>query len=535
MKTTHISRIGQAVVALSLTLAAAACDEKKTPEDTMGGNPKPLKMETIIFEPKVAQPGDTIVFTAIVTSTSPNVGEVPVMKWTANGGEFIEDDEFSVRWIAPTTPGIFGVTAKATNAANSVTSDADVFVGSARTLIDFDAGEITLIGAGPNFHFLRYSDILGAVDVSAYIDSVTSDAVDPLRADNVNVVYSPDGNLEAHQADSLLFGAFQRPRHVYIGNFATRALRGLTKDRANPLSNDHHQFGFPSFSPNSQLVAYQGWLQSWDDVAPDSFHVFVHDLALQQRTLVTYEHEEPRNFFPTFSTDGNWLTYISDPTHNGQWDLYGSPMTGNVVDGSLASLTRLTNTGGTLVTGQPNSFKNPVKAWNPVAAILAIVSSDGTLYLVETTATGSNVIDVPDPSNPRELVWSQSGALLAASTGTRIVTITSAGSVTERVVALAGDNLRDLAWSPNQTWLLYRVTRGGGSWFEVVDIGAAVLTAPLPVTVTATAGELAVYRGLMSMRPAWTASNQMIYTEFGLAPPFESPGVVSRDLSGLGN
>jgi hypothetical protein len=88
-------------------------------------------------------------------------------------------------------------------------------------------------------------------------------------------------------------------------------------------------------------------------VATDSFHVYIHDLIAGKRTLVTYEHTYPRGFFPTFSTDGDWLVYVLDRDRTGQWEFYGSPMSGNDVDGSIASMKKFTTTGGQIVTGAP--------------------------------------------------------------------------------------------------------------------------------------------------------------------------------------
>jgi hypothetical protein len=539
LKTTDVSRYGGLLAAGLLLFAAAACEEEKKPDDTTGADPTKIKVEQIIVQPKVASPLDTVLFTAVVTSSSQNVGDVPAMDWTASGGEFVEDDELTVRWVAPPTPGLFTVTATATNAANSSTGSADVFVGGSETLITANGGEVHLLDSGDCnvdttacFYFLFTTDVSRGVDVYSYVEPAYGDAVLPVRANNLTVSYSPDGVFEVHAADSLVAG-LNRPRHVYVGNFATGQIRGLTRDRADPASFKHHVFSYPTISPNSELVAYQGWLQDPLGVSPDSFHVFVYDLVLSKTVKVTAEHTFPRNFFPTFSTDGQWLTYVSDQG-GGQWELYGSPVNGNVVDGSLASLTRLTDTGGAIVSGQPTAVKNPLKAWNPVLPILAILAADGTLYLVETHSAGADVTDVPGAAGVAELVWSPLGTQLAASLGAEIVTITPGGAVTSRVTGVDGDLLRDIVWSPDEEWLVYRVTRATSTWFELLDLDAGALTAPLPVTSVAPVGQLPVYRGSMSMSPAWTEGNRIIAPVFGIGS-VDTPGVISVDLSGLAN
>jgi hypothetical protein len=155
------------------------------------------------------------------------------------------------------------------------------------------------------------------------------------------------------------------------------------------------------------------------------------------------------------------------------------------------------------------------------------------LYLVQTTATGSIVTDVPGLTGVQELAWSPGGSLLAASVGGSIVTISPSGVVTERVKGVAGDLLRDLTWSPDEAWLLYRVTRGGSCWLELADLDAGVLTKPLAVTEGTTIGLIGTYRGVMSMSAAWTAADLVIFPVFGLDAGTATPGIVSLDLSGV--
>jgi hypothetical protein len=122
----------------------------------------------------------------------------------------------------------------------------------------------------------------------------------------------------------------------------------------------------------------------------------------------------------------------------------------------------------------------------------------------------------------------------ASGTVYRIATVTTAGVATDRVVSLPGDNIRDLQFSPDEKWLLYRVSRGGGSWFSVVDIGAGKLTEPVALTAADPVGGAALYRGVMSLRPAWTSANLMIYLAWGTSSN-NTPGIFTRDLNGLLN
>ena len=541
-----ISRFNVWILAALVGLVVAACDDEKTPDEVVSGPTGPLTVSSLISDPKVGEPGDTLLFTAVVTSSAPNEGDYPVFEWTADGGTFIEDDKQTVRWVAPVDPGVFTITARATNHINSSSNQTSIFIGAGQDVIAEFAGQIDLIGGGPDFRFFRTLDVLRGVDVYEYIGGVASDAIaqPPINIlfPQLNTVYSPDGLMEAHAADSVQFATTVRPRHIYIGTFGSHSYTRLTVDGARPGFAERNQFNFPSFSPNNQVVAYQRLAQDWNPPqGSDSFLVYIHDIVNRKKTHVTYEHEFPRAFFPTFSTDGNWLVYIVDRTRSGQWELYGSPMTGNDVDGSLASLVKFTNTGGLIVTGAPRELRKPPMAWNPVSSTLAVAAADNVLYMVQTTPTGANAIAVPNVVRAQEIVWAPNGSQLAATFSlsdddgnafAHIATVSPAGVFADRLVAPEGDNIRDLAFSPDGNWLLYRTSRGGGSWFSILDIGAGQLTAPVPVTATDPTGRAADYRNVMSLRPAWTSTNQMIYLSF-ITNASGTPGIFARDLSGI--
>ena len=64
----------------------------------------------------------------------------------------------------------------------------------------------------------------------------------------------------------------------------------------------------------------------------DTFDVYIHNLGSGTTVNATGTHGEFRqNFVPTFSSDGAWVTFISNRDGPGQWELYGLPMAGDVV------------------------------------------------------------------------------------------------------------------------------------------------------------------------------------------------------------
>lgn len=539
MKTRDFSRFSAWIMVVATVLVVAACDDGKSPEEVEDDPSSPLEVTAVIFDPKVGVPNDTLLLTAVITSNSPNETDVPTVKWTASGGTFIEDDQQTVRWIAPGSSGIFTITARATNEANTATRNTDVFVGVGGTLIASETGQIDLVGTGPDFHYLRTGDVTRGTDVWLFSGGVASDAAPPSVANNLHVTYSPNGTMEAHAADTTFVGAAIRPRNIYVSTFGGSAHR-ITIDAQGLGAPEHNVCEQPSFSPNNQLVAYQRWAQSGAVGVTDSFHVYIHDLVAQKRTKVTHDWEFPRGFFPTFSTDSNWLVYVADTQRTNQWDLYASPMTGNDVDGSLASLERLTNTGGALVIGAPRTIRRPPMAWNPVSPVLAISAADNNLYLVTTHATGGDAVTVDGVNRAVELLWSPDGSVLAVSalltidtdTYSKLCTVTPAGTATNIFTAIPGDNLRDMRFSPDGNWLLFRTARGGGSWFSVLDVGGGTPGEPVPITATDPVGGATDYRAAMSLAPAWTSANLMIYPSFTGGP---TPGIFTRDLSGLGN
>ncbi len=536
MKTTDISRYSAWMAAAVMLLALAACSEDKKPEEIVEGSTGPITVESVINEPKVGAPGDTLLFTAVVTSSAQNENDFPVYEWSADGGTFVEANKQTVRWVAPAASGIYTVTARVTNDVNSSSNKAIVFTGSGSTLVGSDAGQINLIGTGPDFHFLQTPFVDFGVDVSQYIGGVVSDAVTPNNTPNrfsgINVVYSRTGALVAHAADSLVLSFNPRPRHIYVGDLTSGIQRRIDVDGAKLGSLERNVFNYPSFSPNGQVVGYQGLVQAEDGVSPDSFHVYTYDLVADKRRNITHALTSPRAWFPTFSTDGNWFVYVMDKNRNGQYELYGSPMTGNTVDANPASAVRLTDTAGSITSGSPGpALARPIMAWNPVSSILAVVAADNTLYLVQTTSTGATVIPVAMP-RPAEVVWSADGSQLAASTGGAIYLVTTGGAATARVEVPAGDNVRDMAFSPDGNWLVYRQSRGGGNWIAAADLGAGKLTDPVPVTPTTANGQVAKYRGVMSLKPAWTGNNVIIFPAWGFSDN-GTPSLLTRDLSGL--
>ena len=524
--------VGVALIAAAILMGGCG-DDEETPTDE-GGATAPIKIETIIASPKAGSPGDTLLLSVIVTSDEPNEGDIPVVAWTASGGAFLEDDQSSVRWIAGDN-GIYQVTARATNSINSVSSTANVFVGEAITVVSDQGGAIRLEPNGANFYYSKTATTPsnGAEVFHVTAGGLPEDAVitPPNRNGSTNhgIAYAPDLSFEAHSVDSVNAAAENLAKHLYMGDFGTQEYTKISY--APPQGEKYPVFTDPDVSPDSRYIAFGGMIPSTAPIIPDSFDIFIYDTQDQSRRRITMSHPNHRNVFPTWSTNQRWLTYISDRSARNVFDLYGSPATGGVVDDSQASVVRLSNTGGTLVAGNPGDQDKPLMTWNPVSPILAIVGGE-SLYFVTTTQSGATQIEVPIENRPVEMQWSPDGALLAASTGPILMTIALDGTSTERLVR-SGDTFADLAWTPDGAWLLYRATRGGSSWLEAYDLDQAQLQAPIAITGaephTVGARSLGEYRLSMSMSPA-VGTTLLFYPTFAGLP---TVGIKSLDVSGL--
>lgn len=529
--------------------AVAACDDKKT-DDTVAPTPTPLKVEEIIASPKAAAPGDTITVTADIRSSSQNVGDIPVIKWTATGGSFVTDNTMTALWVSPPAPGLYVITVKATNAANSTSSSKTLFVGNRTLLVSSRAGAVRMQANGTDFYYLRTQNLndastsVNGVEVFKYVGSAALDAVSPTRNNGKELTYAPDLSFEVHAEDVTSVDSLQiananpRPRQIYMGNLVTGIPQRISQDRAPFDQTRRDRYYYPAVSPDAQLIAFQGVVADPFAASLDSVDIFVYRVAGPSRIRATRTHSNHKNYYPTFSTDQNWLTFISDRDANNQWEVYGMPVSGTTVNTSPSAVVRLTNTGGVIATGTVPSF--PLKRWNPVASILAIVGTDNLLYLVTTSGSGASMVDVPGlGTSIQELAWSPDGTQLAVvATGEnadkkavmKLFTLTGT-SAQLRQEGLVGDVIRDVAFSPDGAWLAYRVTRGG-SWLQLMDLTGSVLQAPVAITPALNTSEASAYRNVMSLSPAWGAGNILYAPAFVNVNSPPTPGIISVDLSG---
>jgi Tol biopolymer transport system component len=486
-----------------------------------------ITASAIIVNPKSPAPGDTIQLTVVITSDSGNEGDFPKIAWSATGGKFLESDQTSVRWESPDVSSLYDITCRVENSVSSSSTRTTVFVGSIVTLIDSDAGQI-FPQAGGDFLYLRSNDVSEGLEVYKSVNGTPSD-VTPGTELGKSITISTALTGAAYEVEPPPQQYVIEPVNVVYNDLVTGDRVEVTTDNSAPTSRRRQQYGEPSLSSSGQLLTFQGWRLSENVGDGDSLDVFLWDTSTESMAAVTETHGlDRRNWFPTISTDESWLTFISNRSGGGQWELYGMKLAGtSVVDTAMSALVRLTDTGGQIAAGSATDLTRPLMQWNPVNPVLALVTSNDALIQMTTNSQGANTVAVIGISGRvRELVWSPDGSQLAISNGVAIYTVTAGGDAAVlQHAGPVGDEIRDVGWSPDMSFMVFRTTRSGNSWFELLDTSSGLTVVLTPAT---SAAELGSYRKLMSLSPIWTANDELLLLLFNGI----TPGIHSLDISG---
>jgi hypothetical protein len=513
----------------------AGCSEDK------GGGPDegsvPIEATGIIVNPKSPEPGDTVQLTVVLESDTVNPGDYPTIVWTASTGPggFLENGQLSVRWVAPNTSQLVDIGVSATNTVNKTSYGTTIFVGTVVRIVDSDAGQIFLRPNGMDFVYLHTPDVTSGVDVYEYVGGSVSDMV-PGDSLGDNLVISRDLDKTAYEIEAPPLGFFIEPVNIVYENLQTRTWKQITEDKAGDFKVKRRQkFTFPALSPGGDLIAYQGLhptpLGNNPDTDPDTLDIYVYNVAADTTTNVTATHGSFRsNYYPSFSTDGNWLVFVSDRNVRGSWEYYGLPVNGQSVATDSAATVALTATDGQITSGSGLTVSKPMKVWNPVSPVMALVTTNGELYQMTMGSQGASLVQVTGVGSerPLETVWSADGSELATTDGASVYTVPAGvGTATwQHTAALTGDLIRDLTWSPDLEWLVYRVTRGQSSWFELLSLTED--HAPVVLTQAIASGEAGSYRNVMSTSSVYTQANLLIMLLFDQ----DTPSINVLDLAG---
>jgi hypothetical protein len=546
LKTTWLCGRLPAVLAVGLIVLgglSAGCSN-----DEGGGSTGPestkITIQEILFNPKSPAPGDTLRATVVVTSSSQNVGDVVQYKWTVTGGVLLETDKASVRWVAPLQSAIYSMTVEAKNSVNTAKLTDGVFVGQRNPYIEEMAGELFPV---PGSDVVYYTSAPGLPSGGLIIHRKQG-AVDdtPFGTGHRGTQYSfdHDRTLSAH----MFVEPSPRKLSVFYSDFQTAEQDTIMRDR-RPFPLRPNEFQWPSVSGDGRFVAFQGGLL--DQFATpatggvDTFAVYLYHHASRTVSRATFKGHGERpdvsnSFYPSVSSDGRHLVFVSDRGGSAVWEYYALPITGTTVtpDTIADALVQLTDTGGQMASGTTIPPARVQTQWNPGSVpVLAVIGADAKLRLVSTS--GGGAVLVTAEGKVSDMRWAPDGSLLAAviTNGdlAAIHEVNLAGESTVITAGDAGDKIADIAWSPDGEILIYTITRGTDVWYEIFDFGGATgLSEPVRISPATKPTSLAKAYGppLQSLRPAWRAGSRIAYL-FVLDQT--TPAVVSVDLSGIGD
>jgi hypothetical protein len=530
---------------VGLAVFAAACSDDET---TNGPDQEEnLDVLTIILSPKSAEPGDTVQATAVLAGSAQNF---PSISWKGTGGTFLETNKTTVGWVAPTTTGVFRLTCTATGASASASDAADVFVGQINRLVNGAGGEINLVPGGDEFYYLQSP--LGEAewdssDVWVYTGPL-GPAASPARY-GTQYVFNNDLTEAAH----ISFGESEAsntedPINVWLIDLAAGTRAPVTADGSLVGGTRHQQYQHPAFSPNGTMLAYQAFQPHPELGEVDTIDVFVRyqqSGSVVNITRADTVSAQRRNLFPTFSSDNNWLVFVSDRNAFNVWEFYGLPVVGGLVDTTLASTVQMTDVGGMAGLGLVETVEKPVMAWNPDSAIpiLAVVGADGLLYYVQTNSTGAVVTPITAFNGTiRGIAWSDDGTRLAVSVMARVETggptvnalysLSTAGTATLLHAALVGDRIYDMVWSADNQFIVYRVTRSGLAWFELLDVGGSTnFLGPVVITPSSSEGSRSAFAAEMDVSARMRADGRLYMLLFDRPTPTISVLDLSETMS----
>ncbi len=522
------------IAVLAMALAVVGCEDDPVDPDDEGADSR-ISLVSVIVNPKAPAPGDTINLTVVLSAAAPG-GSAPTVTWSASGGTFLESNELSVRWVAPATVSLQTVSVIATNSVNSVNASRTVFVSGTTELVSSAAGQIYLQPNGSDFYYLRSTlaidnPNLDGWELYEYSGGSSTEVVAGGGLEGFAFSAASDLSQFAFMFLAFAVQSIEPPLEVFITDTGAGTETLMADDKAPGVRKQ--EFWYPQFSPDDAYITYGSFLPDPTLGNTDTFDVWIQDVATRNRVRATGTHGgERRNFFPSFSPDGNWVVFLSDRQSRGAWEWYGLPFAGGVVDTIQANTAKLSTTGGIVSSGAADlTLERPTHTWNPVDPIMAFVDSQGNLHLMTLTLAGGTSQEILglDGGSIQDIVWSPDGAELAVSTGGFLYVVGQAGGAPTEIYAAPGsDQLEDIVWAPNRSYFIWRLRRSQNNWFEFFDRSAGTsLTAPLVLTSAISTGQVSSYRGVMDVRGVINSSNEFIALTF----EGTTPKVVTLDVS----
>ncbi|UCH83021.1 MAG: hypothetical protein JSW50_11185 [Candidatus Latescibacterota bacterium] len=528
------------VAALAGFLVGCSDDDERL---DIGPEPSAITVEQLIFNPKSPAPGDTMQATAVVTASTQNIGDFVSYSWSNSGGTLIENNLSSVRWVAPTNSGVFTLTCTASNSVNSSTESENVFVGSLLDLITSRAGEMYPRTDNTMIYLSPPADADSGVIVRQLDLTTGEDVVVFPAEEKAGSQYSFDAEAQ-HAGHMLVERAFQQKLTVVYDDIAGGIQTVIARDPRpfSPEVTRPNEFSSPYVAHDGTGLTYQGSLLDQEATPAqggvDTFAVYIYDIVASTTQRATFVGD---NFYPSFSSDANYLVYIANHEGTFEWEFYSLPLDNMVAkaDTSAGKLVKLTDSGGLF--GSESIPPEPVPfLWNPQPGtpVLAALATDDRIWLINPAGGDGTPVDIP--GRIVDGVWSNDGQTLAVSSfdgdasRASIHLVNLSGGATLLYQALERDRIGLLTWSPEDTYLVYTVDRSGEIWYELYDVeGSTGLTKPARITPAWVPGFAVDYGSpLMTLRSSWMRMPGSV-TAYLFFLDQDTPRVMSLDLSGI--
>ena len=282
-----------------MLLALAACSEDKPDTPTTGA--RTIKI-SVVFDPKVAAPGDTILFTAVVTS-SRRTRAISHLQWSADGGTLIETNKRLCAGRRRIRQVRIHLTAKATNDVNS--SAAAAYSSEPVKTSTTNAGQVDSSEPVP-IHFLRAGDIRSVSTSAATTASRTAQDAAPPVVERSRGRILARWRVGAYQADAVQAGVFG----VYslcLADFLRASSDSIHQRRfAEVLSATPTNPSF-SLTAGDRIPAPGGELIMWRRIR----FTFISMTGAAEADAGNLRLPVPA-VSSHLSTDSKWLVYVQD-------------------------------------------------------------------------------------------------------------------------------------------------------------------------------------------------------------------------------
>jgi hypothetical protein len=342
---TRYPRSTPAAILVALALAMiliVGCSKDDTP--TPPPRQAVLELQGILCNPLAPAPGDT----ARLTVRAAGEGDPAVYEWQAEGGTLVESSGISIEWAAPTDPGVYMVTVRASTGSEVRRDTAYVMVRNCEVVNtglkysffpNLIEGELFCVGTNSNLSdrtFLGYHayqlnnlpptqldklttvNINGGYDFKFYADGVLTgsitDGAEYIRQQPMNVIYFPylTALPKTLWSNNEVAGTtFRKNQNRYpsVDNSLTiavwqRTVVGLTDDGKKDLTNIRFRF---STGPLQTLTTakdsvfqlgawnYKYWRNIRPQLSPDNTKIvyFVDSTATFEPCIIPLDGYEP--------------------------------------------------------------------------------------------------------------------------------------------------------------------------------------------------------------------------------------------------